>query len=372
MSKPKLLLADDSATIQKVVNLTFEDEGIEVIGFSDGDTAMERFSAVHPDIVLADVNMPGLSGYQICETIRGHEETRDIPVILLVGSFEAFDEAEARRVGATDVLKKPFQSIRQLVTRVTELLPKTEEAAIEQENHNTPVLEVPEHEPQTLEPVSPEQDLGEIDNLYRESFAETVEMPHIHAEPETLGDVGMDDEMIETRLPESSVADQTREYNFADHEDLGIAAPIPIEIEPEPIVQEQEPTSYVEPAPEPVYQSADAASPFDSVAEEAVFEPEPESSVDRADDDYYDTPDTRRFDDEGNLLELPTAEYTSNELMDVPSASTPQVEGFPPELIEAIAQRVAEKITPSIIREIAWEVVPVIAESVIREKTSGG
>ena len=72
MSKPKLLLADDSATIQKVVNLTFEDEGIEVIGFSDGDTAMERFSAVHPDIVLADVNMPGLSGYQICETIREH------------------------------------------------------------------------------------------------------------------------------------------------------------------------------------------------------------------------------------------------------------------------------------------------------------
>jgi Response regulator containing CheY-like receiver, AAA-type ATPase, and DNA-binding domains len=74
VSKPKLLLADDSATIQKVVNLTFADEGIEVIGVGDGDTAMERFSEIRPDIVLADVNMPGLSGYEVCETIRRRDD----------------------------------------------------------------------------------------------------------------------------------------------------------------------------------------------------------------------------------------------------------------------------------------------------------
>ena len=122
MSKRKLLLADDSITIQKVVNLTFADEGIEVISVGDGDSAMRKFDEFMPDLVMADVNMPGLSGYEICRIIKNTEETQNIPVILLVGSFEPFDEAEARRVGADDYLTKPFQSIRQLVSKVGALL----------------------------------------------------------------------------------------------------------------------------------------------------------------------------------------------------------------------------------------------------------
>src|SRR5687767_3663478 len=66
--------------------------------------------------------MPGRSGYEVCEHIKRNERFRHIPVMLLVGSFEPFDEAEARRVGADDVLTKPFQSIRQLVNRVGTLL----------------------------------------------------------------------------------------------------------------------------------------------------------------------------------------------------------------------------------------------------------
>ncbi len=122
MSKRRLLLADDSVTIQKVVHLTFADEGIEVIAVSDGDAAMQKFVESMPDLVMVDVNMPGVSGFQICEMIKQDEETKHIPVILLVGSFEPFDEAEARRVGADDFLTKPFQSIRQLVNKVSDLL----------------------------------------------------------------------------------------------------------------------------------------------------------------------------------------------------------------------------------------------------------
>ena len=70
MSKRKILLADDSETVQKVVNLTFELEGIEVITFGDGDSAMEQMSAVAPDVILADVNMPGMNGYDICQNIK--------------------------------------------------------------------------------------------------------------------------------------------------------------------------------------------------------------------------------------------------------------------------------------------------------------
>ncbi|HUQ30991.1 MAG TPA: response regulator [Pyrinomonadaceae bacterium] len=118
----KLLLADDSATIQKVVGLTFRDEGLEVITVGDGRQAVEMLEEVAPDIVLADIFMPGLNGYEVCEHIKRNERFRHIPVMLLVGSFEPFDEAEARRVGADDYLTKPFQSIRTLIGKVGNLL----------------------------------------------------------------------------------------------------------------------------------------------------------------------------------------------------------------------------------------------------------
>ena len=118
----KLLLADDSITIQKVVALTFADEGIEVLAVNNGAEAVELLDEFRPDIVLADVYMPKVTGLQVCDYIKRNEKLKHIPVILLVGSFEPFDEAEARRVGADDTLTKPFQSIRTLVEKVGVLL----------------------------------------------------------------------------------------------------------------------------------------------------------------------------------------------------------------------------------------------------------
>ncbi len=120
--RKKILLADDSATIRKVIELTFADEGIDVYSVADGDAAMKKFVEIEPDLVLADVNMPGMSGYQICEMIKQDESTCDIPVILLTGSFEPFDLAEASRVGCNSYFTKPFTSIRELVSRVKEYL----------------------------------------------------------------------------------------------------------------------------------------------------------------------------------------------------------------------------------------------------------
>jgi len=120
----KLLLADDSVTIQKVVNLTFADEGMEVTSVGDGSSAIEKLDELMPDIVLADIHMPGLTGYQVCGQIKQNPKFQHIPVILLVGSFEPFDEEEAKRSGADDYLTKPFQSIRQLVSRVNALIPQ--------------------------------------------------------------------------------------------------------------------------------------------------------------------------------------------------------------------------------------------------------
>src|SRR4030095_10458965 len=126
----KPLRADDSITIQKVVDLTFADEGVKVINFGNGREAVDKLEEIAPDIVLADVFMPEMNGYEVCEYIKQHDKLKHIPVMLLVGSFEPFDEAEARRGGADDILTKPFQSIRRLIDKVGDLVSgqKPEEA----------------------------------------------------------------------------------------------------------------------------------------------------------------------------------------------------------------------------------------------------
>jgi CheY-like chemotaxis protein len=116
----RLLLADDSVTIQKVIELTFADENISVVAVSDGAAAIARLEAEPFDIVLADVGMPGKSGFEVAAFLRDRPAGR-IPVILLTGAFDPIDEAQVAAVGASAVLAKPFEP-QVLVTRVRELL----------------------------------------------------------------------------------------------------------------------------------------------------------------------------------------------------------------------------------------------------------
>lgn len=104
------------------MSLTFDDEGIEVVAVGSGEQALSELEREVPDIVLADVHMPAPNGYELCARIKRDARTSHVPVMLLVGSFEPFDEAEARKSGADEVLTKPFQSIRDLVNKVSGLL----------------------------------------------------------------------------------------------------------------------------------------------------------------------------------------------------------------------------------------------------------
>jgi CheY-like chemotaxis protein len=106
----KLLVADDSITIQKIVTLAFAGEDVAVEAVSSGEAALESATVFKPDVVLADVFMPGISGYQVCESIKSNPEMSEIPVILLVGAFEPFDKSEADRVGCDGHLTKPFDT----------------------------------------------------------------------------------------------------------------------------------------------------------------------------------------------------------------------------------------------------------------------
>lgn len=248
VSRRKLLLADDSITIQKVVNLTFADEGVDVVAVADGDAALAELSSSTPDILLADVNMPGPTGYEICERLRASEATQNLPVILLVGSFEPFDEAEASRVGANAYLTKPFQSIKQLITQVNELIEAASPPAVDPDSteplsigepageaprvedipaapaavptgagleSETPLSPQPEADADSMPADDPAQaepkyfdDLGyETGVPPTESPAEPFEKPDdieslyaqsLSGDNEGLADVGLDDEIIET------------------------------------------------------------------------------------------------------------------------------------------------------------------------------
>ena len=96
----KILLADDSVTVQKIITLTFSDEGVDVIAVNNGDEAIKRLRRLRPALVMADISIPGRNGYEICEFVKAHPEMEDTPVILLVPAFEPFDEERARRIGA--------------------------------------------------------------------------------------------------------------------------------------------------------------------------------------------------------------------------------------------------------------------------------
>ena len=124
----KLLLADDSVTIQRVIELTFADEDIKVLAVGDGQQAVDRIEADPPDIILADVGMPKRNGYEVAAYVKSRPKLAHIPVVLLTGAFEPVDQARAIAVGCDGVLAKPFEP-QLVISRVKELLAARETAA---------------------------------------------------------------------------------------------------------------------------------------------------------------------------------------------------------------------------------------------------
>jgi CheY-like chemotaxis protein len=344
VSKPKLLLADDSLTVQKVVSLTFTDEDIDVITVGDGDSAIEAIRQTRPDIVLADVNMPGSSGYEVCRSVRESDSTRGIPVILLVGSFEPFDEELAESVGANSFLTKPFQSIRLLVAQVKDLLA----ASSGREDEAMPSAEPSaENVPYT----------ADIDSLYHASVNAAGEE---RGEPETLvsfDEGAFDDEMIQTSFVSGERSGEVSEF------DLPVAGG---ELLPDPAG----PFDHVQPDSgdmdrEMTAESSHMRSPFDEPARNEhtsapsaddrvdVFGTEPVSQIGietvRLDESFVPGPAARVDLEPIDLLELPpdpnvTVEFTTVERSDL-MGSNKQVVSISPELMEILVAKVVEKLS---------------------------
>ena len=130
----RVLLADDSPHAQRMGEQILRQEGFEVITVSDGDTAMLRLRDADPDVIIADISMPGVGGYQICEYVKAN-----LPgslVALTAGAMEPFDEAEIARVRPDATLKKPFEAtlLLELANRAKLTRPKTEDPGLSAES----------------------------------------------------------------------------------------------------------------------------------------------------------------------------------------------------------------------------------------------
>ena len=360
----KLLLADDSITIQKVVDLTFADEGVTVLTVNNGREAIEKLNEFAPDIVLADVFMPQLSGYEVCEHIKQNEQFKHIPVMLLVGSFEPFDEAEARRVGADDTLTKPFQSIRNLIDKVSVLVGGR--AAEEQ----IPTAELPHHPEPAPEPEKLSEEELQI------TTADTLPLPpeqtdvvaYYAAKQEAPAAKHLDmNSTIETKLPDVHAASQTANSAADVLLDLSDMKPAGAGIADDFVLD----LDLDEPAePSPAVAAYSAPSFMRRKRDgDSLSSPRQTATVDQmARTQEFPRMSEQPVEQEVAYQPEPHAEKAEAPVGESRTGTANVAGELSPEVIDAIARRAVEQLSEKVVQEIAWEVVPQLAELMIKRQ----
>ncbi len=106
----RILLADDSPHAQRMGERILREDGFEVVSLTDGNAAMLRLADVDPDVIIADVFLPGKSGFELCRHVKSDPRFKHVRVVLTAGLLEPFDEDEAKRAGCDAILKKPFEA----------------------------------------------------------------------------------------------------------------------------------------------------------------------------------------------------------------------------------------------------------------------
>jgi CheY-like chemotaxis protein len=418
MSK-KLLLADDSITIQKVIQITFAHEDYELTITDNGDTALAKAREIMPDLVMADVYMPGKNGYELTTAIKQDPSLQHVPVLLLAGSFEPFDEEQAKSCQADAWIEKPFES-QTLIDKVAELL----SAAL-----SSPQTEAPAAEPAIPEPslnafAEPGDEEPEISIAADDPFADISfdeEPSEEEVEPvaavEDWSDVVLEsaDEPGGSKVDAESFAEEpepvVNEDFRPDQDDVPSAAPVfetsvdvfdmdeeimPLEDEDilgaedlEPFMEEQTLASWSRTdAAEDIF-----AEPLDTVQQDtemmfveeskepAVFEEEPpafeeepeafeEEPVAFEEEPVAFEEEPVAFEEEpaATSEELPPVAATAVASDDVETRAAALSEQEIEQIVEKVVHNVVERLAGSILERVAWEVVPDLAETLIREE----
>src|SRR3954447_23026180 len=152
MPGKKLLVADDSLTIQKVIRLALSNEGYEIQAVSDGNDAVQQISLFRPDVVLIDVSLPGKTAFEVKRTINEHEDLEEVRFVLMSSAFEKVDEDQVESVRIHGRLTKPFdpahlrqvlsETLAQVAARRMEKTSILQRPELKPENKNEPKLDV--------------------------------------------------------------------------------------------------------------------------------------------------------------------------------------------------------------------------------------
>ena len=284
----KILLADDSITIQKVVELTFSDGDYEVTAVNNGAKAVQKLAEMRPDIILSDIIMPEKNGYEVCEYVKSHPEYRTIPVVLLTGTFEPFDPDRAEKAGCDAVVTKPFES-QSLIHKVEELISQAQSNAAAAPSAPEPAPQpaaspwlddTPPAAPEPRAPISPFSSATEA--------VPALSLPYTHdndifgAAPSAAGSADMpfenpadlpggnqmdqaQDSPFGAPPPAEEFSGETRAFPRMSFEEMQQMAQTPSAPEPVPTVPPPPP------APEP-------SSPWDEPADASPFASEPASA----------------------------------------------------------------------------------------------
>ena len=401
-----ILLADDSLTIQKVVELTFADTDYEVVAVSSGDDLLERLPECRPDLVICDVIMPGRDGYDVCQEIKSNADFLHVPVILLTGTFEPFDRDRALAVGCSEIITKPFEA-RKLVEAVDRLsstagaAPPAGPPTVEE-----PTLDVEVTPPPPMD-ATDEADLAqdemEIEDTAVTADEEWSETGFVAKSPDDSDDViSTEEEFTEESQDEQADFELTLDDAVAEDEPpvLPDVAPpaaevfseAPNEAETVAAISFSEMVETTEDEAIADLQPPDPAEdPFPPEAvDEEVFPNEglgQEESA--AETEYVDNSMTTPIDVNAVMAEGPPqenetgaeieAESTEVDISDADTqditekvsppehAGKPESIGLSDEDVDRIARRLLE-LASDRIEHIAWDVIPDMAELVVRER----
>jgi CheY-like chemotaxis protein len=339
----RILLADDSLTIQKVVELTFAGDEFELTAVGSGDRATQALADFRPDIVLADAVMPGLSGYEVCEAVKRLPGGSFIPVILLTGTFEPFDRARADRIGADAVVTKPFDS-QALASLVKDLVQKA--ATARAATPPVPPLPPPAPEPSSADEVTGPLPAGSGDALYATTAIPIFSEEQIASfKPPAAPMPAASEGLPEVPAPPASPKppdDKTAPMRSYDM-DLGALEDEPPRRDLEEDIAAFERSGKARSRPD-IWEQVEAMK-TDATA------PVPTAS---------DLPT--------HELEAIAAGTSLTELKKmIPDVSAPRTP-LSDEDVDRIARRVVELLGEHVVRKVAWEVVPEMAERFVRER----
>lgn len=117
----KILIADDEPALARILQTVLQSKGFEVFLAQDGQAALDLTASEHPDLILLDVSMPKVSGYDVCQELKKNEATKSVSIFMLTAHAQKSDFTKGLALGADDYITKPFNCF-ELVEKITEFL----------------------------------------------------------------------------------------------------------------------------------------------------------------------------------------------------------------------------------------------------------